>query len=150
MPVQSPVEDLAHAIQLSVAPVFLLTGVGAILGVLTNRLARIIDRTRVLEEENPAKSGRDPAMARAELAVLRQRALLINRAISLCTFSALLVAGVVASLFLGTFVRMNIGPPIAATFVFAMLTLMLGLITFLREVHAAIRFLRTLSADGRR
>jgi len=41
---------VAHAIQLAVAPVFLLSGIGAILVVITNRLGRIIDRARVLED----------------------------------------------------------------------------------------------------
>ena len=43
------VGDIGHIIQLSVAPVFLLTGVGTNLMVLTNRLGRITDRSRVLE-----------------------------------------------------------------------------------------------------
>ena len=40
--------SVVHVIQLAVAPVFLLSGVGVILTVLTNRLARIIDRARLL------------------------------------------------------------------------------------------------------
>ena len=47
------IPTVAHVIQMAVAPVFLLTGVGAILTVLTNRLARIIDRARILEERLP-------------------------------------------------------------------------------------------------
>jgi hypothetical protein len=59
---------VAHAIELAVAPVFLLTGIGAILAVMTNRLGRVIDRARVLEERlqggfpgisrNPARGSR--------------------------------------------------------------------------------------------
>lgn len=49
MPPESGLTEIAHVIQLAVAPVFLLTGVAGILSVLTNRLARIIDRARVLE-----------------------------------------------------------------------------------------------------
>lgn len=41
--------DIAHVIQLSVAPVFLLAGIGSILGVMANRLARVVDRARILE-----------------------------------------------------------------------------------------------------
>ena len=44
------VEDIGHAIQLALAPVFLLTGIAAMLGVMTGRLARIIDRGRFLTE----------------------------------------------------------------------------------------------------
>lgn len=138
---ESPIVDLAHAIQLAVAPVFLLSGIGALLGVLTNRLARIIDRRRSLEEgDNSAR--RDAYATKAELAVLARRALLINGAIGLCTCSALLVASVVAALFLGTFVRLNFSAIVAGAFVLAMLCLMAGLLAFLSEVHAAIRFMR--------
>ncbi len=142
MPAESPIVDLAHAIQLAVAPVFLLSGIGALLGVLTNRLARIIDRKRMLEEDEKGVS-RDPRARQAELQVLGRRAMLINSAIGLCTFSALLVAGVVASLFLGTFVRLDFSAIVAGTFVLAMVCLMAGLVTFLGEVHAAIRFMRS-------
>ena len=44
------ISDIGHVIQLAIAPVFLLTGVCTMLMVLTNRLARIIDRIRVLED----------------------------------------------------------------------------------------------------
>lgn len=142
MPAVSPVEGLSHAIQLAVAPVFLLSGVGALLGVLTSRLARIVDRMRTLEEgRGPAHP--DPAAVAEEVAVLRARAVSINRAISLCTLSALLVATVVAAMFLGTFVRHDFSVFIAAAFVAAMLALITGLLMFLKEVHAAIEFLRS-------
>ena len=49
-PMNIQVGDVGHIIQLAIAPVFLLTGVCTNLMVLTNRLARIIDRSRVLED----------------------------------------------------------------------------------------------------
>jgi len=53
------IDEIAHIIQLSIAPVFLLTGVGTLLNVLSGRLARIIDRARVLEQrlETPELPG---------------------------------------------------------------------------------------------
>jgi hypothetical protein len=47
---------VVHAIQLAVAAVFLLSGIGAILAVMTNRLGRIIDRARVLEKNSMARA----------------------------------------------------------------------------------------------
>ncbi|HUD96751.1 MAG TPA: DUF2721 domain-containing protein [Woeseiaceae bacterium] len=41
-------DAVAAIIELSVAPVFLLAGIGALLTVLSNRLGRITDRARVL------------------------------------------------------------------------------------------------------
>ena len=42
--------DLPKAIQLALAPAFLMTGIGALLNVMTGRLARIIDRGRAFAE----------------------------------------------------------------------------------------------------
>jgi len=64
---------VAHAIQLAVAPVFLRSGIGAILMVMTNRLGRIIDRARVLEERlDNASTELHPAL-RTDLATLSRR-----------------------------------------------------------------------------
>ena len=64
---------VAHAVQLAVAPVFLLTGIAAILSVMTNRLGRVIDRARVLEGKLEEASPESVAVLRADLAVLSQR-----------------------------------------------------------------------------
>lgn len=143
MPTESPITGLAHLIQISVAPVFLLMGVAGFLGVLTNRLARIIDRRRRLEDNRPA-AGAPPEPVQEELRLLRRRARLINRAIWLCTMSALLVAAVIAALFLAAFVDMDLTTGVAAAFVGAMVTLIAGLVNFLREVQLATEWVRKM------
>ena len=98
---------VAHAIQLAVAPVFLLSGIGAILAVMTNRLGRIIDRARVLEDRlDNASAELHPAL-HTDLTTLSRRAKLISRAITLCTATALLVCTVIAVLFLSAFLRFD-------------------------------------------
>ena len=77
------VSDIAHAIQLAVAPVFLLTAIGALLGVMTNRLGRVIDRARLLEGRLEKASGGDAASLQSHLTILSRRAKLINLAITL-------------------------------------------------------------------
>lgn len=144
MPPDPPISELAHLIQISVAPVFLLTGVAGILSVLTARLGRIVDRARVLEAPRADFAGVD-ALALQELRVLRSRIDLIHRAITLCTYSALLVAGVIAALFLGAFVQQDLSSVVAVTFVGAMLLLIGGLVSFLAEVHMATRQLRQIA-----
>src|SRR3712207_4231497 len=96
---QGQVASIAHSIQLSVAPVFLLSGIGVFLSVLTARLARVIDRARPIEEKFEAAAGADRDSLRRRLRVLSKRARLINASITLATVSALLVAIVVALLF---------------------------------------------------
>ena len=98
---------VAHAIQLAVAPVFLLTGIGAILAAMTNRLGRIIDRARVLEERLDNASTELHHALRTDLTTLSRRAKLISRAITLCTATALLVCTVIAVLFLSAFSRFD-------------------------------------------
>jgi hypothetical protein len=133
---------IAHAIQLAVAPVFLLSGIGAILAVMAGRLGRIIDRARVLEHRLEGASAELLVPLRTDLAALSQRAKLIYRAITLCTATALLVCGVIAILFLSAFLRFDASIPVALLFIAAMSAFFLGLVWFLREIYVATVNLR--------
>jgi len=142
MPTDPIITGIAHVIQLAVAPVFLLTGVGALLSVMTNRLARVIDRARVLEAQFAGFDQNARAAATAELGVLARRARLASWAINFCTFAALLVCSVVATLFIDTFLGTNLKWLVGALFVTAMVALIGGLVSFLREVYFATHTLR--------
>jgi hypothetical protein len=135
------VSDVAQVIQLAVAPVFLLTGVGATLGVLANRLARVIDRARVLEARREAQQGDARAIA-DELHNLSERGRLVYRAIALLVLAALLVGFVIISLFVGVFFAVELGGVIAALFVAAMVAFIAALMVFLREVFVGTQGLR--------
>ncbi len=130
--------DISRTIQLAIAPVFLLTGVGTNLMVLTNRLARIIDRTRVLEDRLDAGKVTDTSKPRAELMSLYQRTHLINRAITLSTACALLVCITIAALFVGDALALGLSKFIALLFILAMLALIGSFIYLLREIFVAI------------
>jgi hypothetical protein len=121
---------VAQVIQQAVAPVFLLTGVGAILSVLSVRLARVIDRFRVLD----TASDGDRAAHVSEIETLILRARWIHWAISLCTTCALLICIVIAALFIGSELGKDPSTPIAVFFIAAMLALTAGLLCFLREI----------------
>jgi hypothetical protein len=136
------VSGIAHVIQLAVAPVFLLTGIGAILAVMTNRLGRIIDRGRVLEVMLNAASPEMLPVLRNDLATLSRRAKLISFAITLCTTTALLICTVIAILFLSAFLHFDASIPVALLFVAAMFAFFLGLLWFLREIYVATVNLR--------
>ena len=133
--------DIARLVQSSIAPVFLFSGVAAMLGVLTNRLARIVDRARTLEAKLVAHPG-STGQLHADLLVLARRARYINVAISLCAVSALLIALVVVTLFANAFLGFNLGAVIALLFVVAMLVLSAAFIAFLIEVRQATAALR--------
>jgi hypothetical protein len=111
------VSKIAQLIQLSIGPVFLLAGVGAILNVLATRLARIVDRVRHLEEAFAGSSSLHQQLARSELKLLGRRMKLANWSITICTTSALCVCLVVAILFIGGLEEIRFGQYIAALFV---------------------------------
>jgi hypothetical protein len=136
-----PGSDITSLIQLAVAPVFLLSGVGVTLGVLTNRLARIVDRARAAEREIHAESGEAGSTGRY-LDVLRQRARYINFAIAASTVSAVLVSLCVVLLFVHALTRVTLTTAIAVAFVASMLSLTAGLVAFLIEVRISIATLR--------
>lgn len=133
----SGITDVAHVIQLAVAPVFLLTGVGAILSVLVNRLARVVDRFRSLEQALPGTQEGVTTSVRNEMAILSNRARMIHWAIGLCTGCALLVCMVIATLFVGSITSVEMHGGIATLFILAMLSLVAGLLCFLREIALA-------------
>ena len=133
--------DIAHLIQSSVAPVFLLSGVAATLGVLTNRLSRIVDRARLLEEQLAGHPG-EAAHLHQDLGVLARRAHYINIAISLSTIAALLVALVVVTLFANAFLGSELAGLIALLFVGAMVCLSAAYVAFFIEVRLAVAGLR--------
>lgn len=134
--------SIAHVIQLAIAPVFLLTGIASFLGVLTNRLGRIIDRARMLEGHFPSVTGEHRAAIGTDLRMLSRRATHVNRAISLFTTSALLVCMMIALLFISQIFSTAVSQIISALFVLSMLALIVGLVSFLREVHLATQSLR--------
>ncbi|HEV7632189.1 MAG TPA: DUF2721 domain-containing protein [Steroidobacteraceae bacterium] len=139
---QAPISDVAHAIQLSLAPVFLLSGIGVLLGMLTSRLARIVDRARVMEQRLQFAAEQEMSDLLAWLLVITRRARLMNRAITLSTIAALLVASVVALLFASAFSSFSLAPLIGLLFILSMLSLIASLLCFLLEIRIATASLR--------
>lgn len=138
---------IAHAIQLAIAPVFLLTGIAALLGVMATRLARVIDRARTFERDWPQLSETRRTAARSELAMLEQRRRVCSWSINYCTTAALLVCLVIVTLFADELLATNLKWLEGVLFITAMLLLIAGLTCFLREVYLATH---TISFDPAR
>ncbi len=137
--------DMARAIQLALAPVFLLTGIAGLLNVMTGRLARIVDRVRELSRDAAAASAADPARR-----VLELRRHLSSVAITACTVAALLVCVVIATLFVEVMLDAPLKWLVGGLFTAAMLALVIGLACFLREVHLAMQATRSAASGDRR
>ena len=136
------VSAIAHQIELAVAPVFLLAGIGALLNVMAQRLARVVERSRTLEREFASLDEETRRLAAAELNVLDKRMTLVNLAITACTAAALLVCVLVGTLFVADLSDFADGRPIAWLFVLTMALLIVGLSLFLLEIRLAMSALR--------
>jgi len=134
MPGENPIADVAHVIQLSVAPVFLLTAIGTILGVLSTRLGRIVDRSRVLDDRLVPATGEARDAILGELDGLARRRHLVNMAVACGVGAALFVAGVIFSAFLGFILGWKVSGTVAVMFIGAMLCIVAALLLLLREV----------------
>ena len=133
---------ITHGIQLAIAPVFLLTAVAGMIGAVAARLARIIDRARLLEER--LQAGLDAAKAqrvRAELATLRTRGLLANGSIGLLTLCAFLIGLTIILLFVGETTAAQIDRYAVVVFLAGVVSFMLALICFFIETIIASRVL---------
>jgi len=137
MQIIESVSTASEVIQHAVAPVFLLMGVSALLGVLTGRLGRVVDRFRSLNEQCSNTQLENPVCMnyKAELKLLATRGEWVHWSITLCTLTLLLVAVIIGVLFLGAAVRWNLTWLVPPIFIAAMLSLIAGLGCFLREIH---------------
>ncbi len=136
-------ENVARLIQLALGPVFLISGVGITLSMLTQRLARIVDRARALEDRRDAATDEDRLKHIDEdLRFIVRRTRYINSAIALSTTSGLLTALVVTLLFASEFARIAVGGVIAIMFVAATACMAIAFLMFLIEVRIATKSLR--------
>lgn len=136
--------DVTSAVQLALAPAFLLTGMAGLLGVMTNRLARIIDRGRCLTEDPSKPAENLPDQVKTELQSLELRRHVASAAITSCVLSALLVCSVVSVFFFEALLDLNLNWLVGLLFMGATITLVISLAFFLREVHLATRGVRIL------
>ena len=137
------VSTIAHQIQLAVAPVFLLTAVGTIIGVLSNRLGRAVDRSRTLEERLRQLQPEGQKAVRAELGLLDRRVRLVYGSIVLAVLCALFVGLLIAVAFVDAFIDIDLSKFIGLLFIAAMLAFILALMVFLREIFLAVSSVRS-------
>ncbi|MEQ1855639.1 MAG: DUF2721 domain-containing protein [Longimicrobiales bacterium] len=140
------INDVTDAIQLALAPVFLLTGIAGLLNVMAGRLARIIDRGRhITEGSHRAPADITPSIE-SELRVLDRRRHLTSSAITACTLAALLVCVVIGTLFLEVMLDVRLEWLVGLAFTAATVALITGLALFLREVHLATTSIRIVAS----
>lgn len=139
---ETEVTEIAAIVQLAVAPVFLLAGIGAFLNVCAGRLARIVERARSVEPQLLGSRGAEHDRLQGEIRILDRRMALVSRAIWLSVLSAVLTCAVVVLLFAGSLLKAEFGTTIALLFIVTMIALGLGFAVFLLETRVASRAVR--------
>jgi hypothetical protein len=133
--------DLITTLQLSIGPVILISGIGLILLSMTNRIGRVIDRSRLLSREFQGASDIDRKRIIAELKILSRRASIARAGIALAVLSVLLASLLIISLFLGALLQVDIVAFIVTLFIFCMLSLIGSLFLFLFDINLSLKAL---------
>jgi len=135
-------QQLIPVIQTAVGPVILISGVGLLLLSMTNRLGRVVDRSRILARELPAAAATGGEFLSQQLAVLYRRARIIRLAIILATASVLLAGLLIISLFLAALLHVEAALFVALCFILCMVSLVGSLIAFLFDLQVSLTALR--------
>ncbi|MGA1800452.1 DUF2721 domain-containing protein [Sphingomonas sp. 4RDLI-65] len=142
MPIIPAISTIAQTIQLSLAPVFMLAGIGQLLNVLAGRLSRVIDRARKLELLHGSITGPDHHRYVWELRLLDRRMTIINAALFLAVSSAIMTCVLIALLFIAELAKLHFGTAVALCFILAMILLIAALVSFIVEVRISLRAFR--------
>jgi hypothetical protein len=144
------IESLIPTLQLAIGPVILISGVGLLLLCMTNRIARVIDRARIVAADCQVVGTDELETCYEKLGILSQRARVLRSSIALAALSVLLVAVLVILLFCGALLHVEIAGIIIALFVGCMLSLIGSLVSFIWDVNLSLQALWLDFPVGRR
>ena len=137
------VSDLLPILQSSIGPVILISGVGLLLLTLTNRFGRMLDRTRLLNQELVAGPAADKAEPlRTQIGILMRRASILRLSITLGAITVLLAAVIMLLLFLSAWLHLELSGLIAVVFCVALLCLIGSMLAFIRDMNLALAAVR--------
>lgn len=132
------VDDISHVIQLSVAPVFLLTSIATMINAMNTRLSRIVDRRRVVIERRKSSDQGQNTESDLELTTLSRRSYLSYLGILFAVLSALLICLVMIGAFIGALISVDLSKTVAVVFILALSAVVVALGLFLREVYLGV------------
>ena len=132
------VEQLIPVLQTAIGPTILISGVGLLLLTMTNRLARTIDRARIISRELPASSDSARAKGIEQLRILWRRARLIRLAITLASTSALFAAILIIVLFVTALLQLENVWLICALFGICLICLIASLFVFIHDINLSL------------
>ena len=129
-------------IQLAITPVILITGLGSLLLTMTNRMGRIVDRTRILAGQARAATLGEKAHLETQLKIMYRRAKIIRLAVTLTASSMFCSGLLVVMIFLAALFNVSLAAAILGVFVVSVLLLLVSLGAFLRDIFLSLSALR--------
>jgi hypothetical protein len=144
------VRDVVPILQVAIGPVILISGIGLLLLSMTNRFGRVIDRSRQLSRALGGATEADRPHIASQLQILSVRARLVRLAITLAAISVLLAAILIIVLFLTALLGLEIAGFLSALFIACMVTLIISIVVFIRDVNLSLAALRLELAANER
>lgn len=133
---------LMPIIQLAITPVILISGMGALMLTLTNRMGRIVDRTRILAGQVRAAAGDERAHLERQLDIMWRRTLLVRQAVTYNGLSMVMSCLLVVAIVLSAMGGWNLDFVMMGLFILSILLLFASLVTFLRDIFVSLHALR--------
>ncbi len=133
----------AHVIQTALTPVFLLSGIAALLNVFAGRLGRVADQTDALAAEPHESAGRDH-----RLRMLRARSHAMDWAVVLAALAGALTCGAILVLFLGVVLGRGAAALLFLLFGGAIVLTMGALLAYVVEMLLAAQVIRRVVAHS--
>jgi type IV secretory pathway VirB6-like protein len=134
--------SLLPIIQLAITPVILISGMGALMITLTNRMARIVDRTRDLAEAIPTADPDERQHLESQLTIMWRRTLMIRRAVTSNGLSMLVSCLLIVALFAAAMFDWNMRIMVLLLFAASIVLLTASLVDFLRDIFISLHALR--------
>ncbi|HHE07821.1 MAG TPA: DUF2721 domain-containing protein [Chlorobaculum parvum] len=132
------IRGLVPVLQTAIGPVILISGLGLLLLTMSNRLARIIDRSRELLDQGDRLFGVDRTRIDREIAVLWRRARYVRSAIMLAAASCLGAATLIILLFLTSLLHFEVPLLVSIVFIISMISLIASLVLFIVDVNLTL------------
>ncbi len=131
-------ESILPIIQLSITPVILISGLGALCISLTNRMGRIVDRTRNLAGLHRQAKPEDRQYVEDQLLIMFRRAKIMRFSMTMVTSSMLLSGLLILILFVSALAHVDLAVLVLGCFATSVLCLLTGLTAFLRDLFVSL------------
>jgi hypothetical protein len=148
-PAAGALVSIVHIIQVSLAPVFLLSGVATLLNVFSTRYARVADQVDALGKLIDGSDDVGAAAMVVRLVHLQRRALALDAAVALAAIAGALTCATVLVLFLGEAGGFGIAAILYITFGLAIASTLAAIGAFAVEMLMASQRVRAEVAAGR-